>query len=130
MLTWLAIPNESFFEIQSSSFEPYISKNKIFFFFFELIYLCRELVWNITFGQKQPRQDQSLTIRRGATSFWQVGALWELNLMQTISCNQSKILSDFLIKKTDLDIIHDMEIKQNSNFLLKVAKEPQMKKSD
>lgn len=50
--------------------------------------------------------------------------------MQTISCNQSKILSDFLIKKTDLDIIHDMEIKQNSNFLLKVAKEPQMKKSD
>ena len=34
----------------------------------------------------------------------------------------------FYKKSVDLDFIHDMEINRNTNFYLKVKKEPQMRK--
>ena len=70
----------------------------------------KHYIWSDT--AKEGSVFKNLT--RGAT-FLVAGAEWELQVIKTISCNESKMLSKFL-QKTNIDFVDGMEI--NSNTIL------------
>ena len=98
----LSRQNKSF---SLSNFVIWALNEQKMIFLLKVIYVWKELVWNISFDLTQPSRNHFLSIRMNEPLFLLSRSTMRAQNNQTTSCSKRKYCASFYKKSVDLDFI-------------------------